>query len=113
MKVTIELTKEQISKLIEAETASLLTTKETAIKQAEKVYDDEVAKLEKKWKTYGIETGETGEKSVNTKLVKIEKQISSINAKLWKVRKTGDTEEITKLENKRNELNESKKLLKK
>jgi len=67
MKIVIELTKEQISQLIKAETATLLINKEKTIEQAEKLFSDEVAKLEKKYKNYTIDT------SVNEISVKKEK----------------------------------------
>ena len=73
MKIVIELTREQISQLIKAETATLLINKEKTIEQAEKLFSDEVAKLEKKYKNYTIDTNVNEisakkEKTTRTKL---------------------------------------------
>lgn len=73
MKIVIELTKEQIAQLIKAETATLLINKEKTIEQAERLFCDEVAKLEKKYKNYTIDTNVNEistkkEKTTRTKL---------------------------------------------
>jgi len=107
MKVKIELTEEQISKLLYAETKALEAVKTEAIKDAEKVFNDAVKALKNKYKYQEIEID-----NVSVTVVPVDeykKLTIQLNNKISNARKKNDAELITKLLEEREQLKASKK----
>jgi intein-encoded DNA endonuclease-like protein len=107
MKIVIELTKEQVVKVIEKQTEALKKVKDAAIANAEKKFEDEVKKLEKKFKTGYVDVDESESDVVVEKpaddYLKISRQIA---AQLNKAKKSGNAELVAQLEAKRKANNE-------